>query len=44
MFGNFVSQHSKWVELLYCWGLEAIMQVVEWVFEVVVHVVMGEVD
>jgi len=30
MFGSFVPQHCKWVELLQCVGMEMVVQVVEW--------------
>ena len=50
MFGSFVPQHCKWVELLQCVGLEMVVQVVEWecIFEMdvdgVVVVVVVEVN
>lgn len=40
----FVSQHCKWVELLYCWGLEMVVQVVEWECAFEMNVVVVEVD
>ena len=46
LFGSVVPQHCKWDELLYCFSLEMVIQVVEWewIFEMVVVVVVVEMN